>query len=95
MPDRDLQTHGHRTARLPRRRHHKDRQRPLEQPNRRSAAMGLSRCPATPGRGLKTTLTQYQYFEADYLRRPIYGACPRYCYAAGGLRGLEAWDGPI
>ena len=30
LADRDLQTHGHRTARLPRRRHHKDRQRSPE-----------------------------------------------------------------
>ena len=43
-----------RTARLPRRRHHQDRQRPSQQPDRRSPALGLSRCPRAQGRGLKT-----------------------------------------
>jgi hypothetical protein len=44
------------TARLPCRRHHKDRQRSPEQPNRRPAAMGLSRCPTLRDVALRTTL---------------------------------------
>jgi hypothetical protein len=55
--DRDIQALRHRTTRLSGRRHHKDRQRSPEQPNRRSAAMGLSRHSRAQRRGLRTTLS--------------------------------------
>ena len=49
LADRDLQAQRRRTARLSHRRHHQDRQRPSQQPDRRSPALGLSRC-AQPSR---------------------------------------------
>ena len=58
LADRDLQAQRRRAARLPRRRHHQDRQRPSQQPHRRPAALGLCRTSQTQGRGLKTTLTE-------------------------------------
>ena len=40
------------------RRHHQDRQRPSQQPDRRSPALGLSRRTRPQGRGLKTSLNR-------------------------------------
>ena len=57
LADRDLQAQRRRPAGLPRRRHHQDRQRPSQQPDRRSPALGLSRHPSAQSRGLKTPLT--------------------------------------
>ena len=48
---------GSRTARLPGRCHHQDRQRPSEQPYRRTPPLGLSQCAISQARGLKTPLT--------------------------------------
>ncbi|MEY9470872.1 transposase [Bradyrhizobium yuanmingense] len=57
LTDRNLQANRRRTPRLSRRRHHPHRQRPPEQPDRRTATLGLSHYPRTLARGLRTSLT--------------------------------------
>jgi hypothetical protein len=49
-------TRWRRSADLSRRRHHQDRQRPSQQPHRRSSALGLRPVPRPQSRGLKTPL---------------------------------------
>jgi hypothetical protein len=55
--NRDLQTQRHRSAALPGRRPDQDRQRPSQQPDRRSSSVGLSSNPRSQGRGLKARLS--------------------------------------
>lgn len=57
LTDRNLQAHRRRTTSLSRRPDHPHRQRPPEQPDRRTATLGLSQYPRTPARGLRTSLT--------------------------------------
>ena len=70
LADRDLQAQRRRTARLSRRRHHQDRQRPPQQPHRRAPALGLSRRARAQARGLKTSLTLLKLSEVIMRERP-------------------------
>ena len=55
--DRNLQTQRGRPERLSHRRDHQNRQRPSQQPHRRTPAVGLCCRESAQGRGLKTSLT--------------------------------------